>query len=118
MEYRETIGNVVLNTEDYPGRDLYSDGEIEDVLLDIAKNTDPKDFDKVFAAYNEIQRKQGLDLSSFKKKSVMRYTYVVTNYPDYAGEVYVNLLIYRNTVIAGDICSADVNGFVHGFERQ
>ena len=47
MEYRETIGNVVLNTEDYPGRDLYSDGEIEDVLLDIAKNTDPKDFDKV-----------------------------------------------------------------------
>lgn len=47
MEYRETIGNVVLNTEDYPGRDLYSDGEIEDVLLDIAKNTDPRDFDKV-----------------------------------------------------------------------
>lgn len=47
MEYRETIGNVILNTEDYPGRDLYSDGEIEDVLLDIAKNTDPKDFDKV-----------------------------------------------------------------------
>lgn len=79
--------------------------------------TIPKDFDKVFAAYNEIQRKQGLDLSSFKKKSVMRYTYVVTNYPDYEGEVYVNILVYRNNVIGGDVCSADVNGFVHGFER-
>lgn len=78
----------------------------------------PKDFDKVFAAYNEIQRKQGLDLTSFKKKNVMRYTYAVTNYPDYEGEVYVNILVYRNTVIGGDICSADVNGFVHGFERQ
>ena len=78
----------------------------------------PKDFDKVFAAYNEIQRKQGLDLSSFKKKSVMRYTYVVTNYPDYEGEVYINVLIYRNNVIGGDVCSADVNGFVHGFERK
>ena len=32
--------------------------------------TIPKDFDKVFAAYNEIQRKQGLDLASFKKKTV------------------------------------------------
>ena len=78
----------------------------------------PKDFDKVFTAYNEIQRKQGLDLSSFKKKSVMRYTYVVTNYPDYEGEVYINVLIYRNNVIGGDVCSADVNGFVHGFERK
>ena len=77
----------------------------------------PKEFDKIFAEYNEIQRKQGLDLSSFKKKSVMRYTYLVKNYPNYDGDVYVNLLVYRNTVIGGDVCSADVNGFVHGFER-
>ena len=78
----------------------------------------PKEFDKIFAEYNEIQRRQGLDLSSFKKKSVMRYTYVVTNYPDYDGEVYINILVYRNNVIGGDVCSADVNGFVHGFEKR
>lgn len=77
----------------------------------------PKEFDKVFAEYNELQRRQGLDLSSFKKKSVMRYTYTVTNYPNYDGEVYINILVYRNKVIGGDVCSADVNGFVHGFER-
>lgn len=77
----------------------------------------PAEFDKIFAAYNEIQRAQGLDLSSFKKKNVMRYTYAVTNYPDYEGTVYINILIYRNTVIGGDVCSADVNGFIHGFER-
>lgn len=78
----------------------------------------PGEFDKVFAAYNEIQRAQGLDLSGFKKKNVMRYTYSVTNYPEYEGEVYVNILVYRNTVIAGDVCSADVNGFVHGLEYK
>lgn len=77
----------------------------------------PAEFDKIFSQYNEIQRKQGLDLSAFKKKSVMRYTYTVTNYPGYEGDVYVNILVYRNTVIGGDVCSADVNGFVHGFER-
>ena len=78
----------------------------------------PAEFDKIFAAYNEIQRAQGLDLSSFKKKNVMRYTYTVTNYPNYDGTVYVNILVYRNVVIGGDVCSADVNGFVHGFERR
>ena len=77
----------------------------------------PEEFDKIFAGYNEIQRKQGLDLSDFKKKNVMRYTYVVTNYPDYDGTVYANILVYRNNVIGGDICSADVGGFVHGFEK-
>ena len=92
--------------------------EVEAQPVKEQKVTIPKEFDKVFSAYNEIQRKQGLDLSSFKKKSVMRYTYVVTNYPDYDGEVYVNILVYRNNVIGGDVCSADVNGFVHGFERE
>ena len=77
----------------------------------------PAEFDKIFAGYNEIQRKQGLDLSDFKKKNVMRYTYVITNYPEYEGTVYANVLVYRNNVIGGDICSADVNGFVHGFEK-
>ena len=77
----------------------------------------PEEFDKIFAGYNEIQRKQGLDLSDFKKKNVMRYTYVITNYPDYNGTVYANILVYRNNVIGGDVCSADVGGFVHGFEK-
>ncbi len=82
------------------------------------KVTIPKDFDKIFAEYNEIQRRQGLDLAAFRKKTVTRYTYKVTNYEDYEGDVYVNILVYRNTVIGGDVCSADVNGFVHGFERE
>ena len=79
--------------------------------------TIPAEFDKVFLAYNEIQRAQGLDLSAYKKKCVKRYTYRVTNYPDADGEVYVNILIWRNTVIGGDVCSASPDGFVHGFER-
>lgn len=77
----------------------------------------PSEFDKVFAGYNEIQKRQGLDLSKYKNKNVMRYTYEVTNYDD-DGVVYANILIYRNRVIGGDICSADVTGFIHGFEKK
>ncbi len=78
--------------------------------------TIPQEFDKVFAAYNEIQRAQGLDLSKYKKKELTRYTFEVTNYKGYDGKVYANVLVYRGKVVGGDICSADVNGFVHGFE--
>ena len=82
-----------------------------------AKVTIPSEFDKVFAAYNEIQKDQGLDLSKYKKKDLTRYTFEVTNYEGYEGKVYANVLVYRNKVVGGDICSADTSGFVHGFEK-
>lgn len=79
--------------------------------------TIPAEFDKVFAAYNEIQKSQGLDLSKYKKKELTRYTFEVTNYEGYEGKVLANVLVYRGKVVGGDICSADVSGFVHGFEK-
>ena len=80
--------------------------------------TIPSEFDKVFAAYNEIQKAQGLNLNAFKGKEVTRYTFCINNYPNYEGTVYANVLIYRNRVIGGDVCSADATGFVHGFEKN
>lgn len=79
--------------------------------------TVPEAFDKVFTGYNEIQKRQGLDLSKYKGKKVMRYTYEVTNYEKGGGKVYANILVYRNNVIGGDICSANVGGFIHGFQK-
>ena len=43
--------------------------------------------------------------------------YTVTNYGNYNGTVLANLLVYRGRVIGGDICSADANGFIHGFSK-
>ncbi len=77
----------------------------------------PSEFDKIFTGYNEIQKRQGLDLSKYKKKNVMRYTYEITNYDGYDGTVYANMIVYRNKVIGGDVCSADASGFIHGFEK-
>jgi len=86
-------------------------------VMECREVTIPEEFDKVFAGYNEIQKEQGLDLSKYKKKKVTRYSVEVTNYPEYDGKVIANVLVYRNKVIGGDICSADVSGFVHGFEK-
>lgn len=79
--------------------------------------TIPAEFDKVFSAYNELQKEQGLNLSKYKNREVTRYTFTVQNYPEYEGTVYANVLVYRSRVIGGDLCSADASGFVHGFEK-
>ena len=85
--------------------------KIEDTPIDEDAFTMPADFDRVILGYNELQRKQGLDLSKYQKKKVTRYTYKVTNY-DSDGEVYANLFIHRGKVVACDICSASPEGFI------
>ena len=92
---------------------------VETIRFDkIKTNTDRTEFDKVYRSYNELQKKQGFDLTKYLKKSVTRYSYRITNYPDYDGDVLANVLIYKNRVIGGDICSTDANGFIHGFDRN
>ena len=78
----------------------------------------PKEFPDVLARYNEVQKAQGFDLSKLAGKQLMRYVYRVTNYPDADGEVLATLLVRKNRVIGGDVCSADTSGFVHGFSKR
>ncbi len=92
--------------------------EVDGAAAKTVKVTMPDEFDKVFVGYNELQKRQGLDLSKYTGKDVTRYTFTVTNYKDFEGTVYANVLVYRNRVIGGDLCSADVTGFVAGFEGQ
>ena len=73
--------------------------------------TMPDNFDRVILGYNQIQKSQGLDLTKYERKRVTHYTYEVTNY-DSNGKVYVNLLVYRNRIVAADISSADDGGFI------
>ena len=91
--------------------------QVEQEPVEVLEVTVPESFDKIFSSYNEIQKRQGLDLSKYKKKNVTRYTYKITNYDGYDGTVYANILVYRNKVIGGDVCSADVKGFMHGLAR-
>jgi len=85
--------------------------EVEDEPIECEKFRMPESFDRVILGYNELQKKQGLDLSKYARKRVTRYVYRVTNYES-EGEVYATLFIYRNKIIACDISSADPNGFV------
>ena len=72
----------------------------------------PKNFDRVILGYNEIQKKQGLDVSKYTRKKITRYTYEVTN-ASCDGKVYANLFVYRGRIIACDVSSLDGEGFVY-----
>lgn len=85
--------------------------EIDDEPIEEKSFKMPKNFDRVILGYNELQKKQGLDLSKYERKKVTRYTYKVTNY-DYDGEVWANIFVYRGKIVAADISSADPDGFV------
>ena len=92
--------------------------EVKAQPIEEEKVTIPAEFDRVLSEYNILQQQQGLDLAKFKRKKATRYTYEVTNYTGWDGPVYLNLLVCRNRIIGGDICSADANGFVTGLIGQ
>lgn len=119
-------GEVEEQTVRYEGVKSAADGieflsqfgwEVESEPVEQTTVTIPAEFDRIFAAYNELQREQGLDLSGYSGKTVQRYTYRVTNYPGQTGTVFANLLVSRGRVIGGDLCSAEQNGFLHGFQK-
>ena len=74
----------------------------------------PGEFDESYTEYLALQIEQGFDLEKYTGKRVKRYTYEITNYPTGESGVQVNLLIYRNTVIGGEVLSAELDGFLHG----
>ena len=73
----------------------------------------PTDPSEVFERYNDLQISQGFDLHEYSGKSVKRYVYEITNYPNSEDTYYATLLIYKNAVIGGDVCSSAQGGTMH-----
>lgn len=74
----------------------------------------PKEMDESYDEYLALQGEQGFDLSKYAGKRVKRYTYEITNYPTGEAGVQANLLLYKNTVIGGEVLSPQLDGFLHG----
>ena len=76
----------------------------------------PESFDDSYTQYLELQSSQGFDLTEYCGKRVKRYTYEISNYPTGETGIQAGLLIYKNTVIGGDVLSPQLGGFIHGLE--
>ena len=74
----------------------------------------PEEMDESYTEYLSLQSQQGFDLSKYTGKRLKRYTYEIYNYPSGEAGVQANLLLYRNTVVGGEVLSPQLNGFLHG----
>lgn len=74
----------------------------------------PAKFDQIYESYNEIQKAQGFDISRYKGERVIKYTYLVKNYPGEPEGVAANLLVYQGKLIGADLCSLQLGGFLKG----
>ena len=74
----------------------------------------PETLGGVLAEYNELQKQQGFDLSTYAGETCTAYTYRVTNYEGTTDTVLAQLFVYRNRVIGGDIHATAMDGFMHG----
>jgi len=77
----------------------------------------PNEITEVFDRYNNLQKSQGYDLSSYAGKNVMRYVYQINNYPGATQPVYATLLVYKDNVIGGDITDTAAKGQIRGFKK-
>ena len=78
----------------------------------------PKEFSEIYDTYNQLQLDQGYDLSEYCGLEATIYTYTVTNYTGYTGNVVADLYVMNYEVIGGDIHSLAIDGFMHGLSRN
>ena len=95
LSFIKDLGYTVINNEP-----CVKDVNIPEVFLDVYKR------------YNQIQQAAGYDLSLYNGCAVKIYTYNIDTPNDYTGECVVNLIVYKNRVIGGDISSTALGGFM------
>lgn len=78
----------------------------------------PAEPNPVLEEYNQMQLAQGYDMSRYFGEKCEQYTYRVTNYPAQEDNVYVTIYIHGRKLIAGDIHSNSLTGFMHGIIKE
>lgn len=88
--------------------------QVEGKAVEQEEVTIPQVFDDVYKSYNELQKQAGLNLETCRGKQAIRYTYIVKNYPQEIGEpVRANVLCVDGEVVAGDVMTVSLSGFMH-----
>jgi len=78
----------------------------------------PEKLEGVMEEYNRMQKKQGYDLSKHLGEECDQFSYTLTNYPGTEGIVIVTLYLQGNKLIAADIHSTALDGFMHGLYME
>ncbi len=91
--------------------------ETSDSAINCRKVTIPEEWNDVYTKYNELQLKQGFDLSKYRGKQAEIYTYTVLNYEGRPNNMVANLVICGGKLVGADISCTELGGFMQGIAR-
>lgn len=94
--------------------------EVDAEPFEIQEMIVPDTFDETLEKYNTLQKSQGFDLSLFCGKRIKRWSFRITNDPNSTEEhpILVNLYLYNQKVIAGDVASTKLDGNMHALQEN
>ena len=110
----------IIDVSDVDGREKYLNSfgwEIDTESEECRDITLPREFDGIMEDYARMQYEQGFCLYDYAGFDCMQYTYTVTNYENDC-PVYATLYVKNRHVIAADIHSAAIDGFMHGIKTK
>ena len=88
--------------------------EVEKTPMDTQEIVIPRQFTGVYEDYVKLQNEQGFTLEKYGGMKAIRYTYKILNYPGNDDTIVADMIIYGTTLIAGDIQSTALDGFMIG----
>ena len=116
-----TVGGIDMKASDSAERLAFISRfgwQVKEDPIEVKEIVIPAEFDEVYLKYNELQKKQGLDLEPYRGVRVKLWSYEITNYPGYEdsdGAIRINILVYNGIVIGGDVSNIRLDGFMHTF---
>ena len=78
----------------------------------------PQEFGSVYTQYNKLQLAAGFDLQKYKGREAVIYEYELYEYAECEDTVYIHFIVIDGVLVGGDICSARLNGFMHGLTKS
>ena len=79
--------------------------------------TIPEEWNEVYVKYNDLQLEQGFDLSKYKGRPAVIYSYSILNYDGKPQNIVANLVICGDKLIGGDVSCTELGGFMQGHAK-
>lgn len=90
--------------------------EVDEAPVETQDVKIPSELPEVLQKYNELQKNQGFDLTSYAGERAKRYVYKILNYPDTTDSYFATILVCKDTVIGGDVSSSAQDGIMQGLQ--
>ena len=86
--------------------------EVDGEPIEVLRLTLPEELVEPYRSYNDLQLKQGFDLTPFLGETLERCTYGVKNYPGHPDGCQADLYLSDGVIVAGDVVCTGANGFI------